>query len=161
MFKILFVCLGNICRSPLAEGLLQNKIDSSGLSKRVLVDSCGTSDFHIGELPDERTMKNAKLNGIDLKHRGRQFTSDDFRHFHKILVMDDSNKKNVLRLARTKDDVEKVILLRFYEPNKVDKNKDVPDPYYGGEEGFQNVYNILNRTTDHLLEELKEQFSEK
>jgi protein-tyrosine phosphatase len=159
MIKILFVCLGNICRSPLAEGLLQKKVNNSGLNRQVFVDSCGTSDFHIGELPDERTMENAKLNGIELKHRGRQFTSDDFRHFHKILVMDNSNKKNILRLARTKEDVEKVLLIRYCEPNELEKNTDVPDPFYGGEEGFNNVFNILNRTTDYLLEDLKTQIA--
>lgn len=155
MIKILFVCLGNICRSPLAEGLLQNKINDAGLNKHFMVDSCGTSDFHIGELPDERTMESARLNGLELKHRGRQFNSDDFRHFHKILVMDNSNKKNVLRLARTKEDVEKVTLIRYYESGENEKNTDVPDPYYGGKEGFQNVFDILNRTTDLLLEDLK------
>ncbi len=156
MIKILFVCLGNICRSPLAEGLLQHKITKRGLTEMVKVDSCGTSDYHIGELPDERTLLNAKENGLILKHRGRQFSSDDFRHFDKILVMDSSNKQKVLRLANSKEDVEKVQLIRSFEPETNDRNSDVPDPYYGGEEGFQNVFDILDRTTNQILREIVE-----
>ncbi|MBK6263820.1 low molecular weight phosphotyrosine protein phosphatase [Marivirga sp. S37H4] len=154
MIRILFVCLGNICRSPLAEGLMQHKITERGLDSLIKVDSCGTSDYHIGELPDERTLRNAKENGISLKHRGRQFSIDDFRHFDKILVMDSSNKQNVLRLARSKEEVEKVKLLRSYEPDIKSRHQDVPDPFYGGEQSFQEVYDILNRTTDQLLMEI-------
>lgn len=159
MIKVLFVCLGNICRSPLAEGLLLKKIQENKLSGSISVDSCGTSDFHIGELPDERTLDNAKQNGLVLKHRGRQFTHDDFKHFHKILVMDGSNQQNVLKLAKTKEDVEKVRMIRYYEVDQKMKNIDVPDPYYGGEKGFQEVYDILDRATDQLLLELQNELN--
>ncbi|PTB95157.1 protein tyrosine phosphatase [Marivirga lumbricoides] len=159
MIKVLFVCLGNICRSPLAEGLLLKKIQENKLEGLISVDSCGTSDFHIGELPDERTLKNARQNGLILKHRGRQFTHDDFKHFHRILVMDASNQQNVLKLAKTKEDVEKVKLIRYYEADQHLKNIDVPDPYYGGEKGFQDVYDILDRSTDNLLLDLRQELN--
>lgn len=155
MIKILFVCLGNICRSPLAEGLLLKKVTTCCLADSVRVDSCGTSDYHIGELPDERTLKNAEQNGLFLNHRGRQFSADDFRHFNKILVMDNANKQKVLSLARCREDVEKVDLIRSYENDANLKNQDVPDPYYGGEQGFQEVFNILDRTTDQILKEIQ------
>jgi protein-tyrosine phosphatase len=155
MKRVLFVCLGNICRSPLAEGLFTQKLIEKGLQSKYKVDSAGTSDYHIGELPDERTRENAEQNGLRLNHRGRQFSIDDFRHFDLIVTMDQSNLEKVLSQCRNKNDAAKVILMRHYESDQSLKNTDVPDPYYGGEKGFQNVYDILDRTTENLLEELE------
>ncbi len=157
MKKILFVCLGNICRSPLAEGLFNQKIIAQGIEKKFKVDSAGTSDYHIGELPDERTMANAEQNGVILKHRGRQFSSDDFRHFDHIITMDQSNMKNVLALLKNENDAKKVVLMRSFETDKELINTDVPDPFHGGESGFQHVFDILDRNTKNLLITLENQ----
>ncbi|HET8860915.1 low molecular weight protein-tyrosine-phosphatase [Marivirga sp.] len=151
MKKILFVCLGNICRSPLAEGLMREKIVKLGLEKQFKLDSCGTADYHIGELPDERTRENALKNGLNLKQRARQFEVADFNRFDHILVMDNANKMRVIGLATSEIHLQKVQLMRDFESASELKGKDVPDPYYGGVEGFQNVYNILDRCTENLL----------
>jgi protein-tyrosine phosphatase len=152
MKKILFVCLGNICRSPLAEGLLADKIAKLGLEERFKLDSCGTGDYHIGELPDERARKTASDNGLALNQRARQFESRDFDHFDHILVMDNSNKIKVIGQASSEAHLQKVQLMRDFETNEELKGSDVPDPYYGGEEGFQNIYNILDTCTENLLQ---------
>jgi protein-tyrosine phosphatase len=154
MHKILFVCLGNICRSPLAEALFTKKVIQNGLIEDFKIDSCGTSDYHIGELPDDRTIANAKKNGLNINHRGRQFNSDDFRKFDKILVMDRSNLENVFSLSTRPSERDRVALIRDYEVDNSLKGTNVPDPYYGGEKGFQNVYDILERCTNKLLETL-------
>lgn len=151
MKKILFVCLGNICRSPLAEGLTAQKIEKLGLADQFKIDSCGTADYHIGELPDERTRENALQNGLDLKHRARQFDPTDFNRFDHILVMDNSNKMKIIGKATAEEHLQKVQLMRDYESDTSLQGIDVPDPYYGGDEGFQNVYDILNRCTDNLI----------
>jgi len=152
MKKILFVCLGNICRSPLAEGLMADKISRENASEQFKIDSCGTADYHIGELPDERTRENALKNGIDLKHRARQFESADFNRFDYIIVMDNSNKLKVIGLATSEEHLKKVKLMRDFETETDFLGSDVPDPYYGGIEGFQNVYDILDRCTENLLD---------
>jgi len=151
MKKILFVCLGNICRSPLAEGLMAEKIANSNLTGQFKIDSCGTADYHIGELPDERTRENALKNGLELKQRARQFDPSDFNKFDHILVMDNSNKMKVIGHAISEEHLQKVQLMRDFESEAQNQGKDVPDPYYGGTEGFQNVFDILDRCTDNLL----------
>lgn len=152
MVKVLFVCLGNICRSPLAQGLMEKKIKEAGLEGEVSVDSCGTSAYHIGEQPDERTVKNALKNGLKLNHQARQFIRKDFREFDYILVMDEANLQCARRMDQTKEFSDKLHLMRDFDP--VEKGADVPDPYFGGEEGFQNVYNILERSVSHFLEQV-------
>lgn len=151
MKKILFVCLGNICRSPLAEGLMIEKIANSDVESLFKVDSCGTADYHIGELPDERTRENALKNGLILKSRARQFEEADFNRFDHILVMDDSNKMKVIAQATSEEHLQKVQLMRDFETDSALIGSDVPDPYYGGVEGFQKVYDILDRCLDNLL----------
>lgn len=150
--KVLMVCLGNICRSPMADGIMRKKVEEYGLD--VEIDSAGTGDFHIGEAPDDRMRATAKENGLSIDElRGRQFVQEDFDRFDRIFVMDKSNYENVLRLARNEEDREKVdLLLNLSQPNE---NMEVPDPYFGGEEGFQHVYNLIDHATDQLIEELK------
>ncbi|SMG08789.1 protein-tyrosine phosphatase [Marivirga sericea] len=151
MRKILFVCLGNICRSPLAEGLMSKKIAKLNIEEQFKIDSCGTADYHIGELPDERTRENALKNGLQLKQRARQFEAADFNRFDQILVMDNANKLKVIAFATSEEHLQKVQLMRDFEIDVNLQGTDVPDPYYGGVEGFQNVYDILDRCTSNLL----------
>lgn len=151
--KVLFVCLGNICRSPLAEALFKDKVAKQGLHQHFEADSCGTSDYHIGEAPDERTLLNALQNGIDISHRGRQLTEEDLENFDYIFAMDQSNYHNILRLPNAALHRSKISLMRSFDP--LGKNQDVPDPYFGGARGFQEVYEILNRSTQSLLEHLQ------
>lgn len=133
------VCLGNICRSPLAEGIMRSKLSD----KLFFVDSAGTANYHIGNSPDKRSIAVAKKYGLDITHlKGRQFSVLDFDAFDIIYVMDESNYRNVTSLARNDDDISKVkFILNEIYPNQ---NYDVPDPYYGGDEGFENVYKMLD-----------------
>jgi protein-tyrosine phosphatase len=153
MKRILMVCLGNICRSPLAEGILQEKLDRNGISN-IEVDSAGTSAYHIGEKPDARTIENARKHGFEVSHLvARQFTVHDFDAFDKIYVMDQSNLKNVLELARNEHDQSKVeMILNVIHPGL---NMPVPDPYFGGEPGFENVLNLLDEATDKIINNIK------
>ncbi|MDX1277765.1 low molecular weight protein-tyrosine-phosphatase [Oceanihabitans sediminis] len=149
MTKILMVCLGNICRSPLAEGILQAKLPKD----KFQVDSAGTGNYHVGELPDSRSIKVAKKYGIDITNqRGRQFKVSDFDAFDFIYVMDNSNFKNVVKLARNETDIAKVkLILNQVYPNQ---NYDVPDPYTDTQQGFENVFKMLDEATDVIKENL-------
>ncbi|WP_248723429.1 low molecular weight protein-tyrosine-phosphatase [Seonamhaeicola sp. ML3] len=148
MTKILMVCLGNICRSPLAEGILKSK-----LSNNFLVDSAGTANYHTGSQPDPRSIAVARKHGLEISHlKGRQFTANDFDTFDYIYAMDQSNYLNVIRLARNEDDRNKVeMILNLVHPNQ---DYDVPDPYYGGDQGFENVYQMLDEACDIIAERL-------
>jgi protein-tyrosine phosphatase len=145
------VCLGNICRSPLAEGILQSKINS----EIIQVDSAGTAAYHVGELPDIRSIEVAKQYGIDLtKQRARKFTVKDFDLFDLIYAMDADNYQNILTLARGEEDVQKVrMILNETKPNS---NLNVPDPYYGGNDGFENVYQMLDTACTIIADKIKE-----
>ena len=151
--KVLMVCLGNICRSPLADGLLRKKIAQLGLD--VEVDSAGTSGYHTGEAPDARMRETARSVGCPIDDlRARQFLQEDFDRFDLIYVMDKSNQHNVLSLARTEKDAEKVrMILNESHP---DQNLEVPDPYYGGAQGFMHVYELLDKATDVIIDQLKQ-----
>lgn len=142
------VCLGNICRSPLAEGIMRSK-----LSDDYLVDSAGTANYHVGSSPDKRSVAVAKKYGLNISHlKGRQFIVSDFDAFDVIYVMDESNFKNVVALARNDEDIAKVkYILNEVYPNQ---NYSVPDPYYGGDEGFENVYKMLDEACDNIAEKL-------
>lgn len=137
------VCLGNICRSPLAEGILKSKV----FSFKTFVDSAGTGAYHDGEKPDKRSIAIAKANGIDISsQKARKFTVEDYNLFDIIYVMDNSNYSNVISLARNEEDKLKVkLILNEVFPNE---NLDVPDPYYGGDFGFRNVYKMLDEACD-------------
>jgi protein-tyrosine phosphatase len=147
--KVLVVCLGNICRSPMAEGILRKKIIDKKLS--YTVDSAGTADYHVGEAPDHRAIMTANKFGIDIsKLRGRQFSENDFDNFDRIYAMDSSNYKNILRLARNEKDKKKV----FYFLRNEKQGLDVPDPWYGGTEDFIQVFKLLDEMSNHIIEEL-------
>ena len=147
MTRILMVCLGNICRSPLAEGILRSKTDP----KKVFVDSAGTSNYHIGHSPDPRSISIAEQRKLDItSQKGRQFKVSDFDEFDHIYVMDMSNYHDVLALARNEEDRKKVsLILNELFP---DENVEVPDPYYGGNDGFDKVYDMLDKACDVISE---------
>jgi protein-tyrosine phosphatase len=149
--KILMVCLGNICRSPLAEGLLAAKLPKD----KFIVDSAGTGHWHVGHQPDKRSMDVATRNGLDISHqRGRLFSKEDFDNFDYIYVMDNSNYADVMAMAKTDEHRAKVrlILDEMFPGERV----DVPDPYFGMENGFDMVYKMLNDTCEILSRKLIE-----
>jgi len=144
MQKVLMVCLGNICRSPLAHGVLENLVDPD----RVFVDSAGTGAYHIGKAPDRRSIAVAREHGLDIsQQRARQFTVKDFDSFDHIFVMDKENLANVLALAPSEEAAAKTRL--FLSVLKKDI-QEVPDPYYGGEEGFQYVYDLVREASEAI-----------
>jgi protein-tyrosine phosphatase len=141
------VCLGNICRSPLAEGILKTKVEKNRLNW--IVDSAGTSSQHSGEQPDSRSIAIAEKYGIDITdQRSRQFKTRDFSEFDLILVMDASNFRNVVNLARDEEDIKKVkLIMNLAEP---DQNNEVPDPYWN-DNGFEQVYQMLDKACEAIL----------
>ena len=146
--KILMVCLGNICRSPLAEGIMKNKIEKKGLNWKV--DSAGTAAWHAGKLPDPRSIKVARENNIDITNqRGRQFLAEDLEEFDLVLTMDATNFQNVKRLASNVEQESKVhLIMNFVQPGH---NQIVPDPYYG-DDGFENVFEMLDVACERIIE---------
>lgn len=148
MAKILMVCLGNICRSPLAEGILKSK-----LPKRFTVDSAGTGNWHVGNPPDKRSIEIAKVNNLDISsQKGRQFSKSDFDAYDYIYAMDQSNYQDILALAPNESAKSKVkLILNELFPNE---NMDVPDPYFGMHNGFEKVYEMLDSTCDIIAEKL-------
>lgn len=142
------VCLGNICRSPLAHGIMDYKIKERHLNW--LVDSCGTGGWHAGELPDKRSVAIAKENGIDITYqRARQLRSTDIDEFDLIFAMDKTNYLDILRYCHTREERAKVkLILNEIYP---DENRSVPDPYYGGADGFQNVFRMLEEACERII----------
>ena len=149
--RILMVCLGNICRSPLAEGIMQSKIDNYQLDWEVA--SAGTGSYHAGNPPDSRSIQVALKYNIDIsQQRARQFQSSDFGYYDHIFVMDSSNYQNVYKLASNSSDEEKIeLIMNMIEPKR---NINVPDPYWG-EHGFEKVYNMLDKATDAIMAKYK------
>jgi protein-tyrosine phosphatase len=149
--KILFVCLGNICRSPLAEGILKKKFEEHGIDG--IIHSAGFEPYHEGQHPDPRSISTARKNGIDISNKvARLFTVEDFDDYDKILVMDSMNYADVIRLARDDEDRAKVDFIL----NQVNagSNDEVPDPYYGGASGFDRVYDMMDRACDRIVAEI-------
>lgn len=142
------VCLGNICRSPLAEGILQSKVDPAS----VFVDSAGTAGYHVGNPPDERSIAVAHKYGLNIEHQKcRKFSKEDFSEFDHIYVMDRSNFSDVASLAKNKEEASKVkLLLSEIELG----TQEVPDPYYGGNDGFENVYQMIDKACEVIAKKL-------
>ncbi len=149
MVKVLFVCLGNICRSPLAEAVFNKLIAEKGLTRHISCDSAGTSDYHIGEPPDRRTLDMVGQYKLHLDHRGRQFSIQDFTDFDYIITMDRRNREDVKALMNHHTHSPKVFLMRNFDDRQ--EEPDVPDPYWSGKEGFEHVYQILQRSCQKLL----------
>lgn len=149
--KILMVCLGNICRSPLAEGILRNQAENKGL--KLTVDSAGTASYHVGEPPHKDSIRVAGEHGIDITGlRAQQFKAEDFDSFDRIYVMDTSNYSDVIRLANNENQRKKVrLILNEIHPGK---DESVPDPWYGGYDGYIQVFDLLNTACNNLLEQL-------
>jgi len=150
--KILFVCLGNICRSPMAEGLLTHKILHAGLNEKILADSAGTANYHIGDPPDHRTMAVLFEHNIHYMHLGRQVSRLDAEQFDYIIAMDRSNFNDLKNLLPA--DYKNIMLMRDYDLQN--KGSDVPDPYYGSISDFRSTYEILNRSIDKLIMDIRE-----
>lgn len=153
--RILFVCLGNICRSPLAEAIFIHKIREKGLESRVEVHSCGTANYHVGDIPDPRTIKNALKNGVVIDHLGRQLSKDDLETYDFILAMDKSNHANILKLENASNHYHKIRLMRSFDLNP--DGDEVPDPYYGDDAGFQQVFDILSHSVDSFIRFLEKE----
>lgn len=152
--RILMVCLGNICRSPLADGVLRHKIASNNI-QNVVVDSAGTSGYHNGQSPDERMIKTAKSKGIDISYlTSRKFETYDFDEFDIIYVMDDANYVDVTNMASSEEEASKV----RYLLSEIDGvNNPVLDPYYGGEKGFLHVFDLVDKATDRIIDKIVHQ----
>jgi protein-tyrosine phosphatase len=147
--NILMVCLGNICRSPLAEGLMRSKLNFT----KFTVDSAGTSGGHKGQAPDKRSIAIAKKNGLDISNqKSRKLLEEDFKNFDVLYVMDQSNYNDVTALASTEEEKKKVI--KILDEAFPGENLDVPDPYYGGSQGFDNIYRMLDRATDVIAQKI-------
>jgi protein-tyrosine phosphatase len=154
--RILFVCMGNICRSPTAEGVLRRLVRDQGLEDRIEIDSAGTGDWHVGDPPDERATAAARRRDIELDGAARQFEPADFDRFDLILAMDARNRRELLAMAPGDDARAKVRLFREFDPaSPVDGDLDVPDPYYGGDDGFEHVLDLVDAAARGLLDELR------
>ena len=148
--RICFVCLGNICRSPTAEGVMQKLVDDAGLGDRITIDSAGTGDWHAGELADPRTRRAAEGRGLELTHLARQFTRKDLDTFDLVIAMDRANLKHLRYMAGDRSTPE-LRLLRSFDPT-APEGAEVPDPYAGGEQGFEEVLDQCERACRGLLE---------
>jgi len=150
--RVLFVCLGNICRSPTAEGVLRHKLREAGLADQIEVASAGTGDWHVGKAPDKRSQAAARLRGYDLSaQRAQQVTRADFATYDLILAMDNSNLRHLKALQPAKGKAELDLFLRRFQ-SELD---EVPDPYYDGDQGFEQVLDLIERASDLLVIELK------
>ena len=160
--SVLFVCLGNICRSPTAHGVFQNLVNKAGLADAIYIDSCGTGDWHIGHAPDERATQKAAQYGYDLSSlRARQLCANDFSQFNVLLAMDKANLRDMRALSPTSFQGKLELFLSY--DRAADKSAaavdEVPDPYYGGEQGFDEVVQLTERAARGLLEELVREYN--
>ena len=152
MVRILFVCLGNICRSPIAQGIFEDLVRREGLEGEIYIDSAGTHSYHIGQAPDPRAQESARRRGLDLgSQRARRIRPEDCEEFDYVLTMDEENYRSVSALCRSRSVVVRSFL--DYAPNR--SETEVPDPYYGGPEGFEHVMDLVEEASEGLLEEIK------
>jgi protein-tyrosine phosphatase len=151
--KIVFVCLGNICRSPLAEAIFNDKAKEKKIAHYFEVDSCGTSNYQIGDQPDCRPMANAAKHGIVMNHIARQLQRTDLDYFDLIVAMDRKNHRDIMSLAKSETHQKKIILMRDFDVQA--KGTDVPDPYHGDERDFQEVFEILDRSIENFIQDIE------
>lgn len=154
LMNICFVCLGNIVRSPLAEHSFRRLVKEKGLDEHYRVESRGTAAYHIGEGPDARMRTVARKHGLIYDGKARQFQKEDFSTFDLVIAMDESNRRSLERSVSSPDDAQKIRMMREFDP-RAEPNDPVPDPYYGGIDGFERVYQIIQRSCLGLLEELE------
>ena len=156
MIRVCFVCLGNICRSPTAEGVMRKLVSDAGLEDEIEIDSAGTAAYHAGELPDPRSREEAMRRGVGLESRARQFKASDLERFDYVLAMDAENLGDLRALSDQPHDLTRIALLRSFDPSK-SKSRDVPDPYYGDGRGFERVYDICEAACRGLLEQISKE----
>ena len=155
-YNVLFICLGNICRSPAAQAVMQAMVDERGLTDRFYIDTAGIGGWHIGDLPDKRMRVHARPRGYELTHRARKVQSSDFEDFDLIVGMDASNVDDLCNLAMTLEQQDKVVMMGDYI-RQYPNYDHVPDPYYEGSEGFELVLDLLEDACDNLLDRIIEQ----
>ena len=153
--RVCFVCLGNICRSPTAEGTMRRLLDRAQLAAAIEIDSAGTGDWHVGDPPDPRARASARRRGIELVGRARVVEIIDFERFDYVVAMDRVNRRDLLRMAPDDDAKAKVVLFRSYDPGSP-RDADVPDPYYGEGDGFETVLDICEAAARGLLKHIRE-----
>jgi len=154
MIKVLFVCMGNICRSPMAEGMFRHAIKEAGLENQVHIDSAGTHSYHVGSPPDPRAQQAIRKRGIDISgQRSRQVTEQDLAEYDYILVMDGANHNHLIRRASA---AHKSKIRRLLSFSKKYPNLDVPDPYYGGNEGFEENLDMIHDAVQNLVREISQ-----
>jgi protein-tyrosine phosphatase len=152
--RIVFVCLGNICRSPTAEGVFRKLAEDARIHDKLTIDSAGTGAYHIGELPDSRSRAAASRRGYELSHRARKLVAADFERFDLILAMDRDNYDMIQRLGRGRTQLPTIRMLRSFDPS-APVDAEVPDPWYGAEDGFEEVLDICERACAGLLEHVR------
>jgi protein-tyrosine phosphatase len=153
--SVLFVCMGNICRSPTAEAVFRHYVESAGMSEQILIDSAGTHDYHIGDKPDARAQRAAQQRGYDMSRlRGRQVGEDDFSSFDYVLAMDMANLSILQRITPPDSDTRARLFLEYARHHG---EREVPDPYYGGEDGFERVLDMVEDAAQGLLQEIRKQ----
>lgn len=146
------MCLGNICRSPAAQGVMQALVDEAGRTAEFEIDSAGTGNYHIGDLPDHRMRLAARRRGLELTHRCRQVTADDFSRFDMIVAMDESNYRNLREMSPSVEGDRKIVRMAdFFQPSTRSRHSYVPDPYYEGAEGFELVLDLLQEGCLNIL----------
>ncbi|MBN2527026.1 MAG: low molecular weight phosphotyrosine protein phosphatase [Deltaproteobacteria bacterium] len=150
--NVMFVCMGNICRSPLAHAVFEDMVQKASLEDAFKIESSGTIGYHVGELPDARMRETARRHGVKMIHRARQLKKKDLDDYDMILAMDKENLSNIRKLATSEAHLQKIQLFRNFDPNATG-GAEVPDPYYGGDDGFEHVFQIVQRTCEQLLKD--------